>query len=237
MVTINGAVAVVTGGQRGLGRAFVAELLDRGASKIYATARRPTPSDDPRVVPVTLDVTDPASVASLAELAGDASIVINNAGIGGAGPLLSSGIDEIREVFETNLFGAIRVAQAFAPILARNGGGASGRHPFRAVLDRRCRSLRRVQGRILVGDQLTAAGARRSGHHRWSAFTSAMPTPTSRRRSPRPSWTRRGGPRRRRRHRARGRPRCSSTTSAGTSSRRWPARSRDSSVPTAASAR
>ena len=124
MVTINGAVAVVTGGQRGLGRAFVAELLDRGASKIYATARRPTPSDDPRVVPVTLDVTDPASVASLAELAGDATIVINNAGIGGAGPLLSSGIDEIREVFETNLFGAIRVAQAFAPILARNGGGA-----------------------------------------------------------------------------------------------------------------
>jgi NAD(P)-dependent dehydrogenase (short-subunit alcohol dehydrogenase family) len=124
MVTISGAVAVVTGGQRGLGRAFVAELLDRGASKIYASARRPTPSDDPRVVPVTLDVTDPASVASLAELAGDATIVINNAGIGGAGPLLSSGIDEIREVFETNLFGAIRVAQAFAPILARNGGGA-----------------------------------------------------------------------------------------------------------------
>ena len=124
MVTINGAVAVVTGGQRGLGRAFVAELLDRGASKIYATARRPTPSDDPRVVPVTLDVTDPASVASLAELAGDATIVINNAGIGGAGPLLSSGIDEIREVFETNVFGAIRVAKAFAPILARNGGGA-----------------------------------------------------------------------------------------------------------------
>jgi len=124
MVTINGAVAVVTGGQRGLGRAFVAELLDRGASKIYATARRPTPSDDPRVVPVALDVTDPASVAALADLAGDATIVLNNAGVGGAGPLLSAGIDEIKDVFETNLFGAIRVAQAFAPILARSGGGA-----------------------------------------------------------------------------------------------------------------
>ncbi len=124
MVTINGAVAVVTGGQRGLGRAFVAELLERGASKIYATARRPTPSDDPRIVPVALDVTDPASVAALADQAGDATIVINNAGVGGAGPLLSAGIDEIKEVFETNLFGAIRVAQAFAPILARNGGGA-----------------------------------------------------------------------------------------------------------------
>ena len=124
MVTINGAVAVVTGGQRGLGRAFVAELLERGASKIYATARRPTTSDDPRIVPVALDVTDPASVAALADQAGDATIVINNAGVGGAGPLLSAGIDEIKEVFETNLFGAIRVAQAFAPILARNGGGA-----------------------------------------------------------------------------------------------------------------
>ena len=124
MVTINGAVAVVTGGQRGLGRAFVAELLDRGASKIYATARRPTPTDDPRIVPVALDVTDPASVAALADQAGDATIVINNAGVGGAGPLLSAEIDEIKDVFETNLFGAIRVAQAFAPILARNGGGA-----------------------------------------------------------------------------------------------------------------
>ena len=124
MVTINGAVAVVTGGQRGLGRAFVAELLERGASKIYATARRPTPSDDPRIVPVALDVTDPASVAALADQAGDATIVINNAGVGGAGPLLSAGIEEIKDVFETNLFGAIRVAQAFAPILARNGGGA-----------------------------------------------------------------------------------------------------------------
>lgn len=124
MVTINGAVAVVTGGQRGLGRAFVAELLERGASKIYATARRPTTSDDPRIVPVALDVTDPASVAALADQAGDATIVINNAGVGGAGPLLSAGIEEIKEVFETNLFGAIRVAQAFAPILARNGGGA-----------------------------------------------------------------------------------------------------------------
>jgi NAD(P)-dependent dehydrogenase (short-subunit alcohol dehydrogenase family) len=124
MVTIKGSTALVTGGQRGLGKAFVRELLERGAAKVYATARDPRPSDDPRIVPVTLDVTDPASVAALAGIAGDVSIVINNAGVGGSGPLLGSDIDDIKTVFETNLFGAIRVAQTFAPILAGNGGGA-----------------------------------------------------------------------------------------------------------------
>jgi len=123
MANIKGSTALVTGGQRGLGKAFVQELLDRGAAKVYATARTPKPSHDPRIIPVTLDVTDPASVAALAELAGDASIVINNAGVGGSGSLLSTDIDDIRTVFETNLYGAIRIAQAFAPALARNGEG------------------------------------------------------------------------------------------------------------------
>ena len=90
MVNIKGSTALVTGGQRGLGKAFVRELLDRGATKVYATARNPKPSDDPRIVPVALDVTDAASVAALAELAGDVSIVINNAGVGGSGPLLGT---------------------------------------------------------------------------------------------------------------------------------------------------
>lgn len=124
MVIIKGSTALVTGGQRGLGQAFVRELLDRGAVKVYATARSPKPSDDPRIVPIALDVTDPASVASLASAASDVSIVVNNAGVGGWGSLLGASIDEVKMVFETNLFGAIRIAQAFAPILARNGGGA-----------------------------------------------------------------------------------------------------------------
>ena len=123
MTNIKGATALVTGGQRGLGKAFVQELLDRGAAKVYATARTPKASNDPRIVPVPLDVTDPASVAALADLAGDASIVINNAGVGGSGSLLGSSIDDIKTVFETNLYGAIRIAQAFAPALERNGGG------------------------------------------------------------------------------------------------------------------
>jgi NAD(P)-dependent dehydrogenase (short-subunit alcohol dehydrogenase family) len=124
MVNVKGSTVVVTGGQRGLGKAIVEELLERGAAKVYATARSPKPSDDPRVVSVALDVTDPASVAALAIAASDASIVVNNAGTLGAPKLLSADIEEIREVFETNYFGALRVAKAFAPVLAANGGGA-----------------------------------------------------------------------------------------------------------------
>jgi NAD(P)-dependent dehydrogenase (short-subunit alcohol dehydrogenase family) len=124
MVNVKGSTVVVTGGQRGLGKAIVEELLQRGAAKVYATARSPKPSDDPRVVSVALDVTDPGSVAALAITASDASIVVNNAGTLGAPKVLSADIEEIREVFETNYFGALRVAKAFAPVLAANGGGA-----------------------------------------------------------------------------------------------------------------
>jgi NAD(P)-dependent dehydrogenase (short-subunit alcohol dehydrogenase family) len=124
VVNVKGSTVVVTGGQRGLGKAIVEELLQAGAAKVYATARSPKPSDDPRVVSVALDVTDANSVAALAIEASDANIVVNNAGTLGAPKLLSSDIEEVREVFETNYFGALRVAKAFAPVLAANGGGA-----------------------------------------------------------------------------------------------------------------
>ncbi|OBJ54829.1 SDR family oxidoreductase [Mycobacterium sp. 1423905.2] len=124
MVNIKGSTVVVTGGQRGLGKAVVEELLERGAAKVYATARNPQPSQDPRVVSVALDVTDAESVAALAKTASDAQIVVNNAGTLGATKLLRSDIEEVKAVFETNYFGALRVAKAFASILARNGGGA-----------------------------------------------------------------------------------------------------------------
>lgn len=124
MTSIEGAVAIVTGGQRGLGAAFVEELLRRGASKVYATARQPKPSEDPRVEPLAVDVTDPESVVAAANRAHDVSIVVNNAGVLLPAPLLKADMADVAATFETNVFGPLRVAQAFAPILAANGGGA-----------------------------------------------------------------------------------------------------------------
>ena len=124
MVSINGSTVLVTGGQRGLGKAFVEKALELGAVKVYATARKPRPSDDTRVVPLPLEVTDPSSVAALADRARDVSIVINNAGVTLRKPLISTAIDDIRNHFETNFFGVLRVTQALAPTLAANGGGA-----------------------------------------------------------------------------------------------------------------
>ncbi|WP_433561150.1 SDR family oxidoreductase [Nocardia sp. CA-151230] len=124
MTTIEGANVLVTGGQRGLGRAFAREFLDRGAAKVYVTARKPEASDDPRIVPVELEVTDPDSIAAVAERAGDVSIVVNNAGVLRPAPLLRTEMADVVETFETNVFGPLRIARAFAPILAVNGGGA-----------------------------------------------------------------------------------------------------------------
>jgi NAD(P)-dependent dehydrogenase (short-subunit alcohol dehydrogenase family) len=124
MTSIEGAVALVTGGRRGLGRAYVDALVRHGAVKVYATARKPTSSDDPRILAETLDVTDAESVRSLAERTGDVDIVVNNAGLLIPRPLLKSTSEDVRAMFDTNVFGALRVAQTYAPILARNGGGA-----------------------------------------------------------------------------------------------------------------
>ena len=66
---IQGSTALVTGANRGLGAAFVQELLDRGAVKVYAGARGPEPSDDPRIVPLALDVTDADQIAAAADAA------------------------------------------------------------------------------------------------------------------------------------------------------------------------
>lgn len=124
MTSIEGAVGLVTGGHRGLGRAYVAALVRHGAVKVYATARKAAASHDPHVVAETLEVTDPDSVRSLAERTGDVDIVVNNAGMLIPGPLLKSTAEDVRATFDTNVFGALHMAQTYAPILARNGGGA-----------------------------------------------------------------------------------------------------------------
>ncbi|MFF2546683.1 SDR family oxidoreductase [Kitasatospora sp. NPDC058063] len=126
MTVIEGSTVLVTGGLRGLGRAFVSELLARGAGKVYATARTPAPGagGDPRVEVLALDVTDDASVAAAAATADDVDIVFNNAGVLYPGPLLTGDLEEVRATFETNVLGPLRVARAFAPVLAARGGGA-----------------------------------------------------------------------------------------------------------------
>lgn len=125
MTALKNAVVLVTGANGGLGRAFVAEALQRGATTVYASARTPREWTDPRVVPLTLDINSPESVAAAAERAADTTVLINNAGISDSGrPVLGTPLDVVRSIFETNVFAQLSVTQAFAPLLARNGGGA-----------------------------------------------------------------------------------------------------------------
>ena len=124
MTQLEGSVVLVTGANGGLGTEFVGQAVARGARRVYATARKPRTWDDDRIVPLALDVTDPASIAAAAAAAADATVVINNAGIGARSSLLGTPLEEVRAVYEANVFGPIAVAQAFAPVLEENGGGA-----------------------------------------------------------------------------------------------------------------
>jgi NAD(P)-dependent dehydrogenase (short-subunit alcohol dehydrogenase family) len=123
---IDGTVAVVTGANRGIGEAFVKALLERGASKVYAAMRDVTTVDnrDSRLVPVQLDVTDADRVAVVAHELGDVQLVVNNAGIARSGTPLSVKLDAARAELEVNYLSLIATTQAFAPVLATNGGGA-----------------------------------------------------------------------------------------------------------------
>jgi NAD(P)-dependent dehydrogenase (short-subunit alcohol dehydrogenase family) len=124
MTTITGATALVTGGQRGLGKEITRELLQAGAEKVYVTSRTPTATDDPRIMPLAFELTDPHAAADLARAAHDVNIVVNNAGIMTFTPLLADTQDEVDRIFNAVAFGPLRVAKAFAPTLAANGGGA-----------------------------------------------------------------------------------------------------------------
>ena len=125
MTTIDGAVVLVTGANGGLGIEFVKQALERGASKVYATARTPREWNDPRIVPLALDVTSAESIEAAVNSAPDVSILINNAGVTSATNSITAGtMDDLRSTFETNFFGAVAVGRAFAPVVASNGGGA-----------------------------------------------------------------------------------------------------------------
>ncbi|MEV5850439.1 SDR family oxidoreductase [Streptomyces sp. NPDC051985] len=120
---IENAVVLVTGGNRGLGKAFVTEALARGARKVYAAARDPKSVTTPGAEPLQLDVTDPESVAAAANAAGDVTLLVNNAAISVAANFLDSDVADVRREFETNFYGPLLVTRAFAPAITANGGG------------------------------------------------------------------------------------------------------------------
>jgi NAD(P)-dependent dehydrogenase (short-subunit alcohol dehydrogenase family) len=124
MVAVKDAVVLVTGGQRGLGAALVDEVLSRGAAKVYVTAREPKPDSRGSIVTQALQVRSSEAISEMARIATDVDIVINNAGTLVPEPLLTGNFDGVAETFDVNVYGPLRVAKAFAPILAANGGGA-----------------------------------------------------------------------------------------------------------------
>jgi NAD(P)-dependent dehydrogenase (short-subunit alcohol dehydrogenase family) len=123
MTSIEGSVALVTGGSRGIGRSLVQALYERGAKKVYATARDPRTVTHPDAIPLALEVSDPASVAAVAEQAQDVTVLINNAGASVNANFLDSPVEDIRREFETNFYGPLLMTRALVPIIERNGGG------------------------------------------------------------------------------------------------------------------
>ena len=162
VMDITGKTALVTGANRGLGRHLAQQLRDRGA-KVYAGARNPQSVDLEGVTPIALDITDPTSVATAADAAGDVSILINNAGISTGTSLLTGDLANIRLEFDTSFFGTLSVIRAFAPQL----GAHQRRHVLkssRASPDHSPggRLLRRQVGGV-VADQRAAPGTRPPG--------------------------------------------------------------------------
>ncbi len=126
MTSLNGAVVLVTGANGGIGSHFVHDALARGAVKVYATARTPREWDDERIVPLTLDVTDLASIQAVVEQAPDVTVLINNAGTSVSSPgILTHTDEEIRQNVETNFLGPLFLARAFAPVLSAKSGNTA----------------------------------------------------------------------------------------------------------------
>jgi len=125
MPSLTGAVVLITGANGGIGTRFVEQALARGAAKVYATARSPREWNDDRVVPLALDVADPASISAVVEAAPDVTVLINNAGasVPSAG-ILTHSDEDIRRNVETNFLGPLFLARAYAPLLSGRPGAA-----------------------------------------------------------------------------------------------------------------
>jgi len=129
--TLKHRVVFITGANRGIGKAIAETLLNYGVEKVYLAVRDLSTVADletrfiDRVTPIFLDLNEPNSIFAAAANAQDVDLVINNAGIlNGSNPLAMSAIDSLQHEFDINVFGLVRMAQAFAPLLKQNGGGA-----------------------------------------------------------------------------------------------------------------
>jgi len=124
-VQIEGAVALVTGGNRGLGKAFVRALLDAGAAKVYAAARDASSVTESGATPVGLDIRNDHDITAAVKACRDVTLLVNNAGVARFTPLIGApSMDAARDEIAVNYLGTLAMCRAFAPVLAANGGGA-----------------------------------------------------------------------------------------------------------------
>ncbi len=129
-MNVQESVALVTGANRGIGRAYVEALIQAEARRVYAAARQINSLKEivaiapDRVIPIALDVTQAEQVNAAAQAAQDVTLLINNAGVIGSGGLFTAdSIETAQWEMNTNFFGTLAMVRAFAPILQQNGGG------------------------------------------------------------------------------------------------------------------
>src|SRR4029078_13075411 len=126
---LSGRIALVTGANRGVGAALVDALMARGAKKVYAGARDVSSLDGAasrhgsRLVPIQLDVTKPSDINAAADMCSDVEVLVSNAGLAPAGPVLDTSDALMREVFEVNVFGPMALVRALVPALTRHPRG------------------------------------------------------------------------------------------------------------------
>ena len=119
-MSINGKTVLVTGANRGIGQALVTEALARGARQVYAGTRGALAHPDPRVTPLTLDVTDAAQIQAAAASVESLDILINNAGIALYDDLSERAV--LEQHLAVNFYGTYGVTQAFLPLLTSSRG-------------------------------------------------------------------------------------------------------------------
>jgi NAD(P)-dependent dehydrogenase (short-subunit alcohol dehydrogenase family) len=125
-MNLDNKTVFVTGANRGIGKAIVDALLKQKVKKIYAAARKPEELkfNDARVVPVKLDITDRAQIKKAVEQAQDIDLLINNAGVLSAAPIVGGDENELERDMKVNYFGTLSVIRAFVPVLEKRKGAA-----------------------------------------------------------------------------------------------------------------